>query len=276
MVIPLTSAAGYHGRHAHILVHFYDGNPDMVRKTFQPELKDVAEEISRRAVAVFRGYKEYMRGDPGAPTQPQTAKHFEWLVAQQKRRDDQPLNFEISSERLPLLTEPREEQEVVALFNQLLGARLIRGIQLLSVSCESQYDCCYLAYYPDDTYRYSNDSAPLGVATTCIQPGHSKPLTMEFKYTLDGLISDFHNEIKFESEIDSVVVWELGNTYKTDLEINSLLVLGAGSDRQLFGATHRAKRAGGGTIDVICLRDLLRFLQDREEVEAEHKVLFGT
>lgn len=274
MVIPLTSAAGYH-RHAHIVVHFKDGNPDLGRKVFQPELKEVAEELSRRAVDIFRSYKEYMKGDSGAPPQKQQDRHFDWLVEQKRRRDEEPLTFETAGRRLPFISVPKQEQEVIGVFNQLLGAGVIRGIDVISMSIESQYDCSYATSYIDSSYRYDATSNPIGVSSDSVQPDISKPLTLEFKYNLDGLASDFDNNIKYPAEIDSVVVWELGSYYKAALDVGSLLVLGAGSGRRMFGATHRITNAGGGSIDIICLSDLLHFIQDRERVEAEHKVRFG-
>lgn len=274
MVIPLTSAAGYH-RHAHIVVHFRDGNPDLGRKVFQPELKEVAEELARRAVDVFRSYKEYMKGDSGAPPQRQQDRHFEWLVEQRRRRDEEALTFEHQGRRIPMITAPRQEQEVIGLFNQLLGADVLKGIQVISMSIESQYDCSYCTSYDGPSYRFDSESNPLGVSTESVQPDSSKPLTLEFKYNLDGLASDFDNNVKYPAEIDSVVVWELGSYYKAAFEVSSLLVMGAGSSRRLYGATHRISKLGGGTIDVICLSDLLRFLQEPDRVEAEHRVQFG-
>lgn len=275
MVIPLTSAAGYH-RHAHVIVHYNDGNPDLGRKVFQPELKEVADELARRAVDVFRSYKEYMKEDSGAPPQKQQNKHFEWIVAQLKRRDEGALVFEAGGSRLPLITLPKQEQEVVALFNQLLGAGLLRGIQLISLSIDTQYDCSYSTSYPDPSYRYDSAGNRLGVASDCVSPDMSKPLTLEFKYNLDGLASDFDNNDKYPADIDSVVVWELGSYYKATFDVSSLLVLGAGSGRRLYGATHRIRVGSGNTMEVICLQDLLRFLQDADRVEAEHKVQFGS
>lgn len=275
MVIPLTSAAGYH-RHAHVVVHFRDGNPDLGRKVFQPELKEVAEELARRAVDVFRSYKEYMKGDSGAPPQKQQDRHFEWLVEQRRRRDEEPLTFEHEGRRLPMITVPKQEQEVIGLFNQLLGADVIRGIDIISMSIESQYDCSYCTSYNDNSYRFDSVDNPLGVSTDSVQPDPSKPLTLEFKYNLDGLAADCDNNIKYPAEIDSVVVWELGSYYKAAFEVGSLLVMGAGSSRRLFGATHRISKIGGGSIDVICLSDLVRFIQEPDRVEAEHRVQFGT
>ena len=45
LIIPLKRFTGYQ-RNTHILVHFTNGNPDLGRKTFQPELRELAEIIS--------------------------------------------------------------------------------------------------------------------------------------------------------------------------------------------------------------------------------------
>ncbi len=54
-IIPLTSTIGYQAN-SHVIVHFADGNPDMGRKVFQPELKDLGEILAVRAVNVFKRF----------------------------------------------------------------------------------------------------------------------------------------------------------------------------------------------------------------------------
>jgi len=54
-VIPLTSAIGYQAN-SHVIVHFTDGNPDMGRKVFQPELTKLAETLAVRCVNAFRRF----------------------------------------------------------------------------------------------------------------------------------------------------------------------------------------------------------------------------
>lgn len=53
--IPLTSNIGYQNQ-CHIVVHFKDADPDLGRKGFQPELKEVAEKIS---VAIVNRFKKW-------------------------------------------------------------------------------------------------------------------------------------------------------------------------------------------------------------------------
>jgi len=54
-VIPLTSAIGYQSN-TQVIVHFVEGSPDMGRKTFQPELKSLAEGLAIRSVTIFRRF----------------------------------------------------------------------------------------------------------------------------------------------------------------------------------------------------------------------------
>jgi hypothetical protein len=56
MIIPLSRTQGY-ASNAHVIVHFTDENPDLGRKTFQPELTDLGEKLSARAVAAFLKYR---------------------------------------------------------------------------------------------------------------------------------------------------------------------------------------------------------------------------
>jgi hypothetical protein len=78
MVIPLTSTIGYQAA-THCIVHFNDGNPDMGRKAFQPELKALAEDLSRQVVNIFKRYLYLMREDTGAASVADETDTYNWL-----------------------------------------------------------------------------------------------------------------------------------------------------------------------------------------------------
>ncbi len=68
------------------------------------------------------------------------------------------------TEELPSRSEPRVEQDVVALFIQMLSSGLIRGIQLIASNQYKQYDGLYRVVMdpPYDKYIVTDDN-PLGV-----------------------------------------------------------------------------------------------------------------
>ncbi len=60
IVIPLTSNIGYQNQ-THVVIHFKDADPDLGRKGFQPELKEIAEKISVQIVNKFKNWKKLFK-----------------------------------------------------------------------------------------------------------------------------------------------------------------------------------------------------------------------
>ena len=109
---------------------------------------------------------------------------------------------------LPLFfkTTPQEEQEVVALFFELIGRELLRGYFPFRVGGNrATYDALFFIDQNEGKKLPRN-----------IKPSELK--TVEFKFQLSGLIQDFMEEVKFLNEIDLVVCWE--NDCDDDLEYN--------------------------------------------------------
>ena len=109
---------------------------------------------------------------------------------------------------LPLFfkTTPQEEQEVVSLFFELIGGRLLRGYFPFRVGGNrTTYDALF--------FIDQNEGEKL---PRKIRPRELK--TVEFKFQLSGLIQDFMEEVKFLDDIDLVVCWE--NDCNDDLEYN--------------------------------------------------------
>src|SRR5205823_2022822 len=92
-VIPLTSTIGYQAN-AHVIVHFTDGNPDMGRKVFQPELKVLAERLAVRTVTIFKRYLQHRKPDAGPPSITASKALHQWRRAQEDYRDLYPLAFQ--------------------------------------------------------------------------------------------------------------------------------------------------------------------------------------
>jgi Histidine kinase-, DNA gyrase B-, and HSP90-like ATPase len=162
-VIPLTSAIGYQNN-THVIVHFNEGSPDMGRKVFQPELTQLAESLAVRAVTIFRRYLGYLRPDSGAPTITPDRELYEWKKDQEKFRDDHPLSMEINSHPISLLSYPRQEQDVVGLFHELIGAGVLRGFRFFGTSSSDRYDSVFMMdYSPDDSIYFQVSNNKLGI-----------------------------------------------------------------------------------------------------------------
>lgn len=271
MVIPLTSTIGYQNN-THIVLHLIDGNPDMGRKVFQPEIKAVADELSRRVVDVFKGYLSLMREDTGAPSGKASNALFAYKMAQIQYQTSNPLDFNAKGQRVALSSIPQKEQDVIALFHELLGAQLVRGYEVLATSEHERYDSIIRTNYTAEE-NYSKNEL-LGVNETEIGLGQSDPKVLEYKVDLDGLVADIESEKKFIKDVDLLVCWSMGTVYKDSFAVTSFLWDQEGSRRAFFGTTHALWREREKVLEIICLQDLLRYILDPQAVSGEQKVRF--
>jgi hypothetical protein len=169
LTIPMTNNIGFQNI-AHVIIHFENAEPDLGRKGFQPEDVEIAEKLSVSAVTAFRKYfPRMLRQSTGAPVFTQQINLAEWKSQQREHEKTNPLIIKgrglfQPTEELPIRSFPLVEQDVVALFNQMLSAGLVRGIQLLASSQYKQYDGLYRVMMepPFDKYILSDDN-PLGI-----------------------------------------------------------------------------------------------------------------
>ncbi len=272
-VIPLTSAIGYQAN-THAIIHFHDGNPDMGRKTFQPELKELADKLAVRSVTICRRYLTHLKPDTGNSAGSPNKALWDWKKSQEQYRDKHPLSFSADGRELALVSEPQQEQDVVALFHELIGLGIIKGLKFLATSSHDTYDSLFLCNYDDrSTYLFNRTTRPLGVSEQFASNHMSEPKVLEYKYNFDSLLEEFDRELKVENHIDLVVCWTSGNRFKSRYYFSPLLVGDEGNGREVFGSTHHVYRDGSTNrvFEVIVLSDLINFLQDPEEELARQK-----
>lgn len=275
VVIPLTSTIGYQAN-AHVIVHLTDGNPDMGRKVFQPEVKRLAEKLAVRTVTVFKRFLQLRRPEAGPPSISAGKALHEWKKLQESHRDSNPLSLSWNGNRLHILSEPQQEQDVIALFHQLLGMGLLKGYRIFATSQSETYDSLYEMEYPDDiSYRFEQSTRPFGIADRYLNSS-TEPRVLEYKYDFDGLLDDFEQEVKSQSHIQLVICWRASKRYKDKFFFKSLLVGDEGSERCHYGATHQAfpESAAEMAFEVIVLQDLLNFVADRASEEARQKLYY--
>ncbi len=272
-VIPLTSTIGYQAN-THVVVHLMDGNPDMGRKVFQPEIKLLAEELAKRAVATFKRYLKLMREDTGAPLPLASNDLFKWKMLQQAYRDKNALELSVNGKSITLLSEPQSEQDVVALFHEFLGVGMFKGYGILATSENERYDSLFVTRFSTAETEYSS-TQPLGISQRAILQGESQPYVLEYKFNFDALISDFECESKFETDINLVICWVLGKEHTDRYIMRSYLYGDEGATRSFFGTTHAAFLEGRRLFEVICLSDIVAFIKDPEGTKAIHKTKFN-
>jgi hypothetical protein len=101
----------------------------------------------------------------------------------------------------------------------------------------------------------------------------TKPHVIEYKFSFDALLRDLEREKKYEGDINLVVVWRLGDSFREKFVLRSYLIGDEGSTRQFYGATHAAFRGAVKTFEVMCLSDLVAYLSQPEAIIAKHRAV---
>lgn len=278
IVIPLTSNTGYQNQ-SHVIVHFKNADPDLGRKGFQPELKDLAEKLSVAVVNKLKSWRAQLKSDSGKKIdiEKEVSLH-EWVKEQELHESSSPLvltnkNFFAPINEISVTSTPLSEQDVIVLFNQLVAGGVIRGLKLLSTSQAQQYDGLFkfVIKAPLKNHEYDKALNPLGVEAM----HHTKilvstPKVLEYKYNIDGLIAEFENGEKKEKDIHLAVAWDLGTAWKKNYEATSLLDLQNIHQRDFHGLTH-VLSSNTSKFYVIILKELIDYLNDVDGVQAYHQ-----
>lgn len=282
ITIPLTKSIG-HQNQTHVIVHFEDAEPDLGRKGFQPELKDLAEKISVAIVRQLSSRRDILKSDSGAQADiEKELKVHEWIKAQEKYEQDHPLvltnsNFFLPTKKISVGSVPQSEQDVIVLFNQLIAGGVIRGIKLLATSQSSQYDSIFrfVAEEPLKNLHFDEKNNPLGVLEEQLQKQYtSQPKVLEYKYSLDGLIREFESGVKHENDIDLAVFWEIGAEFEKEYNVISLLDFDNVHQRQHHGITHILSSAHSNFL-AICLRELVDLLNNPSDAQTYQQEAYG-
>ena len=147
---------------------------------------------------------------------------------------------------LPLYwkTIPKEEQEVIAIFFELLGRKIITGYFPFRLGVNSTYDGLF---YVDEIGK---DAIPSTFQARVLKK-------IEFKKNLSELISDFNEERKFLAEIDLAICWINDCDEEGEFNITSL---DRDSIKAFPSATLRIRK-GTQQCQVIVLKDFIENLE---------------
>lgn len=277
ITIPLTSNIGYQNQ-THVIVHLSNADPDLGRKGFQPELQKLSERISVGIVNRLKAWRSNLLVDSGpGSTHQENLNIDDWINQQKKHEQDKPINlknpnFFVPINEVSISAEPNSEQDVVALFNQLIAGGVIRGIKIMAASSHKQYDGLYRYHLnkPLSNHMYDKNKNPLGIENPVLSEDFvSKPYVLEFKHGFDGLIEEFESSEKTESSINLAIVWELQNRFKERYQAVPLLHPDNIHLRQFHGVTHELhdENTGDKRMDLIVLSELISYLNDATQEE---------
>lgn len=275
IAIPLNRNIGRQNQ-LHFLFHFNKYTPDMGRKGFHRELTDFAKNLSKIiSDRILSKYRSSLKANTGAaPDLVRELRISDWKKQMLEHENVQPLelsskHFFKPTERVSITSTPTREQDVIALFNQLIAGGVIRGIRVMSTNERFTYDGLYKVAFdlPASIYTYDLDSNPLGVSTEVAEALHgivTEPRVLEYKFCLDGLIEDFDGQDKNINDVDLCIVWSTGDMYLERYGITTLLIPENADQRQYHGVTHTLNdiETGAKHCDLIVLSELIESLND--------------
>ncbi|MGD0095341.1 MAG: hypothetical protein ABSB60_02530 [Terracidiphilus sp.] len=277
IIVPLARNIGRQNQ-VHFLIHFDSYTPDLGRKGFHRELSDfaksVAKKITENHLARFRNR---LKANTGVATDlVRELEISEWKKEMLEHEKAQPLvlkskHFFIPTERVSILSKPTREQDVIALFHQLIAGGVIRGIVAMSTNERFTYDGLFKVGFDlrPEIYAYSVEANPLGVPITTAEALQGKvtdPRVLEYKFSIDGLVEDFDEQNKNMKDIDLCIAWETGALYKGRFGMTSLLLPENADQRQFHGVTHILNDLDSGNkiCELIILSDLIDYLNDQK------------
>lgn len=285
--IPLNRNIGRQNQ-LHFLIHFENYTPDLGRKGFHRELTDFAKNISKKItesqLSKLRGSLKQNTGV--APDLVRETQISEWKTSMLAHELDQPLilssqHFFLPIERVSITSTPTREQDVIALFHQLIAGGVIRGLAIMSTNERLTYDGLYKIKFDlsPDIYIYDQEKNPLGIpaeAAHCMQGKVTDPKILEYKFCLDGLIEDLDNQDKNINDIDLCVVWSTGKLYEERYGITSYLLPENADQRQYHGVTHMLTDldTGAKNCELIILSELISYLNNQKDTAREQRLKY--
>lgn len=285
MQVPLNRNIGRQNQ-VHFLVHFENYTPDLGRKGFHRELSDFAKSATRSITeGQLSKLRPMLKANTGvAPDLLRELQINDWKKEMLQHETSTPLtltnkHFFKPTERVSITSAPTREQDVIALFHQLIAGGVVRGINVMSTNERFTYDGLFKIAFDLDPqiYLYDDVKNPLGVPIAVVNALKGKvtdPRVLEYKYSLDGLIEDFDNQDKNIKDVDLCVVWSTGDSYKARYGITSLLLPENADQRQYHGVTHVLAdlESGAKHCDLIVLSELIDFLNNpTAAAEAQRK-----
>jgi anti-sigma regulatory factor (Ser/Thr protein kinase) len=244
-----------------LVYNFRGVEPDLGRKDFPPDVRDfiaLTEELVANEVA--RDSKPFLRISP--PRGGGNGGDGNWVAPNLKahtRRQNA-----LSPSHLPgygeirLETEPDCEQDVVALFSELVGLGPLKHFRPVFYSGFDYYD---------SYFSYDLSAVPQSVSRVLPGVNEFDPRDIEgaaeFKFIGDSIIDDTIAEVKRWNEMRFLVCWSVGKVAR-ELGGDEITFDPPSEpiNRQYAGVTHlaRLQSAGDHTLFVIALKDFLKAL----------------
>ncbi|MEU4164550.1 ATP-binding protein [Actinoplanes sp. NPDC026670] len=241
-----------------LTVHLERVEPDLGRKDWPPQIIELinvlenplAEDIANQAkpflIPTTRSGKSIDYDEP---------------IDKAAERRKHPFPFSLPSEMgaIKYVTAPTEEQDVVAIFNELRGMGILKHFEPIFFSGSSYAYDSYLQYDENEVPDFVIERFPVDHAQLNKRTRNG---VAEFKFEASELLPDIVREIKDWEHIRWLVCWEANvGTHEQGGQTMHVLELEPG-DGMYSGATHAATLESGGkrSVSVIALKTFLERL----------------
>ena len=237
-----------------MLVELEGIKPDYGRKGFKSEVNTYLNHIATELISYFLANRPFLRPTAIAhgPTSADAEAEADSRVKSAESLPD------LGLEGFSFVKEPQFENDVIALFMEMLAHRYIRGFEILSSSGGSQYDAVVnykFTQNPQDLLHHAVQNS-LGIPKSNLAKQDLYGKNLEFKKSLDSLIADFDEETKLPNQVRFAVSWDEGNITDSGYELVDLTTSGAFGQREFHGQTHRLVMEGS-TIPVFMLKTIV-------------------
>lgn len=186
----------------------------------EKNMQEVAKQIFKKLVKYWHYFISVDLDEESESILTKVTENYE-LVKIQKR--DHCISKLLS--KINLTIEPLTEQTVIALFHELIGARILQGYKALKLSTIDTYDGIYEYEVRGDDLGSDAWMAHLRSlradkrrdiqSTGLLNYG---PMVIEFKLHLHSIIDDFTNRKKYHRDIKLIVVWDVNRDMITNRE----------------------------------------------------------
>jgi len=241
-----------------MLVELPDAKPDYGRKGFKSDINSYAQFMSSELILDY-----FLRNR--VLLKPTSIAHGPTAIDAEAAADQRALQAkelpDLPTQILNFKKEPQYENDVIALFSELVGRDMIRGFEILSVSSGAQYDGVvnYRFTKNPEKLLYHPANNPLGIPKANISKTDLLIKNLEFKKSLIDLINDFDEEVKSPQRVRFAVTWDEGDVIGTGYEIINLLESDNYEKRRFHGETHQVVLEGA-TIPVVMLKYIIGLL----------------
>ena len=246
----------------HVLLHVEGAEPDIGRKGFSENVEELGQLLAKELVEQeLQKWNQFLRSETS--TRRSEAALEDWKFASRTHEREAPLP-PWPGVPLRIVSTPEREQDVIALFHELLGAQAILGYDVLSTSQHAKYDSLmwvrlqgteleHATFDPRECVWGLLDYRAQALTNAVIE-------AVEYKLDLLGLVRDLRSGAKSFTEIRLAIVWTAGERFEghvTDYELTKLSFPEDLDLRHYPAQTHEFRSASErGVIAVIVLEDL--------------------